>query len=34
MKRVIVDHLGGPEVLKVVEEADPRQGWARSASGF
>ena len=26
MKRVIVDHYGGPEVLKVVEEADPRPG--------
>jgi len=24
MKRVIVDHYGGPEVLKMVEEADPR----------
>ena len=24
MKRVVVDHYGGPEVLKVVEEADPR----------
>ena len=26
MKRVIVDHFGGPEVLKVVEEEDPRPG--------
>src|SRR3974377_234770 len=26
MKRVIVDHLGGPEVLKVVEAEDPRPG--------
>jgi NADPH:quinone reductase len=26
MKRVIVDHYGGPEVLKVVEEDDPRPG--------
>jgi NADPH2:quinone reductase len=26
MKRVVVDHFGGPEVLKVVEEADPRPG--------
>ena len=26
MKRVVVDHYGGPEVLKVVEEADPRPG--------
>jgi NADPH:quinone reductase len=26
MKRVIVDHYGGPEVLKVVEAADPRPG--------
>jgi NADPH:quinone reductase len=26
MKRVIVDHFGGPEVLKVVEEDDPRPG--------
>ena len=24
MKRVIVDHYGGPEVLKLVEEDDPR----------
>ena len=24
MKRVVVDHYGGPDVLKVVEEADPR----------
>jgi NADPH:quinone reductase len=26
MKRVIVDHYGGPEVLKVVEEDEPRPG--------
>jgi len=26
MKRVVVDHYGGPEVLKVVDEADPRPG--------
>src|SRR5215212_782277 len=26
MKRVIVDHYGGPEVLTVVEEDDPRPG--------
>ena len=26
MKRVIVDHYGGPEVLRVVEEGDPRPG--------
>ena len=26
MKRVIVDHFGGPEVLRVVEEDDPRPG--------
>ena len=26
MKRVIVDHYGGPEVLKVVEDEDPRPG--------
>jgi NADPH:quinone reductase-like Zn-dependent oxidoreductase len=26
MKRVVVDHYGGPEVLRVVEEADPRPG--------
>ena len=25
-KRVVVDHYGGPEVLKVVEENDPRPG--------
>ena len=25
-KRVVVDHYGGPEVLKVVEEEDPRPG--------
>jgi NADPH2:quinone reductase len=26
MKRVVVDHYGGPEVLKMVDEADPRPG--------
>ena len=26
MKRVIVDHFGGPEVLKVVQDDDPRPG--------
>jgi NADPH:quinone reductase-like Zn-dependent oxidoreductase len=26
MKRVIVDHFGGPEVLRLVEEDDPRPG--------
>src|SRR5215211_9121474 len=26
MKRVIVDHYGGPEVLKMVEDEDPRPG--------
>ena len=26
MKRVVIDHYGGPEVLRVVEEADPRPG--------
>ena len=26
MKRVVVDHYGGPEVLKVVESAEPRPG--------
>jgi NADPH:quinone reductase len=26
MRRVIVDHYGGPEVLKIVDEADPRPG--------
>jgi NADPH:quinone reductase len=26
MKRVVVDHFGGPEVLKIVEEEDPRPG--------
>jgi NADPH2:quinone reductase len=26
MKRVVVDHFGGPEVLTVVEEDDPRPG--------
>src|SRR4029453_17115699 len=25
-KRVVVDHYGGPEVLRVVEEEDPRPG--------
>ena len=24
MKRVVVDHYGGPEVLKVIEDDDPR----------
>src|SRR3954452_4290920 len=24
MKRVVVDHFGGPEVLRVVEDEDPR----------
>jgi NADPH:quinone reductase len=24
MKRVVVDHYGGPEVLKIVEDRDPR----------
>ncbi|HUK95717.1 MAG TPA: medium chain dehydrogenase/reductase family protein [Gaiellaceae bacterium] len=24
MKRVVVDHFGGPEVLKVIDDADPR----------
>ena len=24
MKRVVVDHFGGPEVLRVVEDTDPR----------
>src|SRR5215213_10960401 len=24
MKRIVVDHYGGPEVLKMVEEEDPR----------
>jgi len=24
MKRVVVDHYGGPEVVKVVEDEDPR----------
>ena len=33
MKRVVVDHYGGPEVLKVVEEDVPRPVRARSASG-
>jgi NADPH:quinone reductase-like Zn-dependent oxidoreductase len=26
MRRIVVDHYGGPEVLKVVEERDPRPG--------
>lgn len=26
MKRVVVDHFGGPEVLKVVEDVDPQPG--------
>src|SRR3954471_4451317 len=26
MKRVVVDHFGGPEVLEIVEEDDPRPG--------
>ena len=26
MKRVIVDHYGGPEALKVVEDETPRPG--------
>jgi NADPH:quinone reductase len=26
MRRVVVDHYGGPEVLKLVEERDPRPG--------
>src|SRR5213083_6920 len=26
MKRVVIDHFGGPEVLQVVEEDDPRPG--------
>src|SRR4051794_22358050 len=26
MKRVVVDHFGGPEVLRVVEEDDPAPG--------
>ena len=26
MKRVVVDHFGGPEVLKVVDDEDPRPG--------
>lgn len=26
MQRVVVDHYGGPEVLKVVEEDAPRPG--------
>src|SRR5512133_3426269 len=26
MKRVVVDHHGGPEVLKIVQEDDPRPG--------
>jgi NADPH2:quinone reductase len=30
MKRVVVDRYGGPEVLRVVEDDDPRPGSARS----
>jgi NADPH:quinone reductase-like Zn-dependent oxidoreductase len=26
MERVIVDHNGGPEALRVIEENDPRPG--------
>ena len=26
MKRVVIDHFGGPEVVKVVEDEDPRPG--------
>ena len=26
MRRVVVDHFGGPDVLRVVEEADPQPG--------
>src|SRR5512132_4609554 len=26
MKRVVVDHFGGPEVLQLVDEPDPRPG--------
>jgi NADPH:quinone reductase-like Zn-dependent oxidoreductase len=26
MKRIVVDHYGGPEVLRVVEDDDPRPG--------
>ena len=26
MKRVVVEHYGGPEVLKIVEDEDPRPG--------
>jgi NADPH2:quinone reductase len=26
MKRVVVDHFGGPEVLRVVEDGVPRPG--------
>src|SRR4051812_13502084 len=26
MKRVVVDHFGGPEVLRIVEDVDPRPG--------
>jgi NADPH:quinone reductase len=26
MKRVVIDHFGGPDVLKVVEDEDPRPG--------
>ena len=32
MQRVVVDHYGGPEVLKVVEEDAPDQARVRSAS--
>ena len=34
MKRVLIDHFGGPEVVSVVEDDDPRRVRARSASGF
>ena len=26
MKRVIIDHFGGPEVVSIVEDSDPRPG--------
>src|SRR5204862_2445737 len=26
MKRVVIEHFGGPEVLRVVDEVDPRPG--------
>jgi NADPH:quinone reductase-like Zn-dependent oxidoreductase len=26
MKRVVVDHFGGPEVVRVVDDDDPRPG--------